>query len=118
MYMTSYNFFGSGISVYSTKIGYSRKGCRGPSSLGPFLSFRGTLHYLLFLPYGALGWSPNRLNAAEEKFSKARWYRARFLMNAEQMSFFPSINWCFDFLCMTYYYKVNIWSMPGVQLKK
>jgi hypothetical protein len=56
--------------------------------LSPFVE---PLHYLLLLPYGTLGWSPDRLTANETKFSQARWYRTRFFMNAEQMSAFSRL---------------------------
>jgi hypothetical protein len=49
------------------------------------------LHYLLLLPYGTLGWSPNRTMANGCKFSQMRWYRTRIFMNAEQMSIFSCL---------------------------
>lgn len=56
--------------------------------LSPFVE---PLHYVLLLPHGTLGWSPNRLTCNQTKFSQARWYRTRFFMNAEQMSIFSRL---------------------------
>ncbi len=43
------------------------------------------LHYILFFPYGTLGWSPER------PLTLTRWHRTRFFMNAEQMSAFSKL---------------------------
>lgn len=56
--------------------------------LSPFVE---PLHYLMLLPYGTLGWSTDCRNAAGKPFSQARWYRTRFFMNAEQMSYFSRL---------------------------
>ncbi len=49
------------------------------------------LHYILLLPYGTLGWSPQRLAADGQRFTQTRWYRTRFFGNAEQMSLFSKL---------------------------
>ncbi|KAK0433783.1 hypothetical protein EV421DRAFT_1842712 [Armillaria borealis] len=43
------------------------------------------LHYVLFFPYGTLGWAPGR------QLTQTRWHRTRFFMNAEQMSVFSKL---------------------------
>jgi hypothetical protein len=73
------------------KLVIKRKGTVQPIFLDLFSPFVEPLHYLLLFPYGTLGWSPSRLNAAGKKFSQARWYRTRFFMNAEQMSAFSRL---------------------------
>lgn len=77
------------------KLVIQRKGADAPVFLDLFSPFVEPLHYLLLLPYGTLGWSPNRLNSAGSKFSQARWYRTRFFMNAEQMSVFSRLTGAF-----------------------
>ncbi|KAJ7354054.1 hypothetical protein DFH08DRAFT_854147 [Mycena albidolilacea] len=70
------------------KLVIRKKGADTPVFLDLFSPFVEPLHYLLLLPHGTLGWSPNCLNAAGNKFSQARWHRSRFFLNAEQMSIF------------------------------
>jgi hypothetical protein len=73
------------------KLVIQRKGADKPVFLDLFWPYVEPLHYLLLFPYGTLGWSPSRLNAAGKKFSQARWYRTRFFMNAEQFSIFSRL---------------------------
>jgi hypothetical protein len=73
------------------KLVIRKKGADTPIFLDLFSPFVEPLHYLLLLPHGTLGWSPNRLNAAGNKFSQARWHRSRFFLNAEQMSIFSRL---------------------------
>jgi hypothetical protein len=103
------------------KLLIQRKGTDAPIFLDLFSPFVEPLHYLLLLPYGTLGWSPNRLNAAGKKFSQTRWYRTRFFMNAEQMSKFSRLIGRListSLFSVAYNSDVNIWSMPGVRSKK
>jgi hypothetical protein len=103
------------------KLLIQRKGAEAPVFLDLFSPFVEPLHYLLLLPHGTLGWSPNRLNAAGKKFSQARWFRTRFFINAEQMSKFSRLTGksvSQDFSNVPYEFEVNIWLMPGVQSKK
>ena len=79
------------------KLVIKRKGDDAPVFLDLFSPFVEPLHYLLLLPHGTLGWSPDRLNAAGKTFSQARWYRTRFFMNAEQMSVFSRLTGEVDF---------------------
>ena len=103
------------------KLVIKRKGTDAPVFLDLFSPFVEPLHYLLLLPYGTLGWSPDRVNAAGKKFSQARWYRTRFFLNAEQMSTFSRLTGEFSFhtlLTDADGLQGNIWWMPGVQLKR
>jgi hypothetical protein len=73
------------------KIVIRKKGETEPRFLDLISPFVEPLHYLLLLPYGTMGWSPNWWTAGQKKFSQARWYRTRFFMNAEQMSRFSRL---------------------------
>ncbi|KAJ6587337.1 hypothetical protein B0H10DRAFT_2234067 [Mycena sp. CBHHK59/15] len=73
------------------KLVIRKKGADAPVFLDLFSPFVEPLHYLLLLPYGTLGWAPNRLNATGNKFSQAHWYRTRFFMNTEQLSVFSRL---------------------------
>ncbi|KAJ7701156.1 hypothetical protein B0H17DRAFT_1128444 [Mycena rosella] len=75
-----------------------RKGNAGPTFLDILSPLVKLLHYLLLLPHGTLGWSPNRRTSDGMKFSQARWYRTRFFMNAEQLSGFSRLTgeWLVD----------------------
>jgi hypothetical protein len=73
------------------KLVIQRRGDDKPVFLDLLSPFTESLHYLLLLPHGILGWSPDRLTSDGKKFSQARWYRTRFFMNAEQMSAFSRL---------------------------
>jgi len=59
---------------------------------------------LLLLPYGTLGWSPDRRNNVGQLFSQMRWYRTQLFMNAEKMSLFSRLMGEYDVvkLCSAY----------------
>lgn len=57
------------------KIVIKKKGDTQPRFLDLLSPFVEPLHYMLLLPYGTLGWSPNRCTSKGGKFSQARWYR-------------------------------------------
>jgi hypothetical protein len=100
------------------KLVIRRKGADEPIFPDLFSPSVEPLHYLLLLPHGTLGWSPNRLNGAGKKFSQVRWYRTRFFMNAEQLSRFSRLSGKLivsTFFNLADWRKANIWWMHGVQ---